>query len=284
MKSYIKNFTAIVAVLFLVSCSNDDNNTSVTNNTDDDHNSHETTGNAELFFDNSVNGDDLMLNTIQYTNSNGETLTISRFNYIISNVVLINSSGEEVVYPKEKSYFIINESTGETSIQLQNIPAGDYKAVRFGIGVDNQRYLQGETAQQSFWDLAAQNDMTWTWSTGYRFINFEGTFTSAVTGSEPKVFQVHQGSNTATDNYREVTLTLPNTARVRHNEQPSIHIVADANKILDGQVKIKLSDAMNTAGTAAAIMGGEKLIAIAGNTQQMFTVDHVHNGAGSHHE
>lgn len=284
MKSYIKNFAAVLAVLFLVSCSNDDNNTSVTNNTDDDHNSHETTGNAELFFDNSVNGDDLMLNTMQYTNSNGETLTISRFNYIISNVVLINNSGEEVVYPKEDSYFIINESTGETSGQLQNIPAGDYKAVRFGIGVDNQRYLQGETAQQSFWDLAAQNDMTWTWSTGYRFINFEGMFTSAATGSEPKVFQVHQGSNTATDNYREVTLTLPNTARVRHNEQPSIHIVADANKILDGQVKIKLSDAMNAAGTAAAIMGGEKLIAIAGNTQQMFTVDHVHNGAGSHHE
>ena len=152
--------------------------------------------------------------------------------------------------------------------------------MRLGIGVDQQRYLQGETEQQSFWDLATANDLTWTWSTGYRFINFEGAFTA--NGSEAKDFQVHQGSNTATDNYREVTLDLPTTARVREGEAPSIHIMADANVILDGINKIKLGDNLNQAGTAASIMGGENLIKIAQNTQSMFTVDHVHNGAGHH--
>lgn len=274
MKSFNIKFAAIfAAATFFASCSDDDNN---------NQNITGTFGDAELYFDNGVSGDALVPGTT-YNNSQGEHLTINRFNYIISNVVLIDVNGNEMVYPKEESYFVISEEAGLKTIHLENIPAGDYKSIRFGIGVDAQRYLQGETAQQSFWDFAEANNLTWTWSTGYRFINFEGTYTSA-NNATALPFQVHQGSNSATDNYREVTLALPNTARVRTNEAPSIHIIADANQILDGTNKISLYENINAAGTATAIMGGENLIAIAANTQNMFAVDHVHNGEGSHHE
>lgn len=273
MKFQIKYFAAVVAAASLfVSCVNDDDSAIVEG----------THGDAELFFDNGVAGDALIIGNT-YTNSNGESLTINRLNYIISNVVLIREDGTEYVYPKEESYFVINHADELQTVHLEGIAAGDYKKIRFGIGVDQQRYLQGETAQQSFWDLAAANDLTWTWSTGYRFINFEGTFTTA-TDAESKPFQVHQGSNTATDNYREVTLDLPTTARVREGEQPSIHIKTDINVLLDGDTKILLQNNLNGAGTAAAIMGGQNLIDIAANSLKMFTVDHVHNGAGSHHE
>ena len=273
MKFKLQYIVAAMAVaITLVSCNNDDDTTAVSG-----------TGDAEIFFDNSVNGDDLLLNTSAYTNSNGESLKINRLNYIVSNFVLIAEDGTEVVYPKESSYFIINEGANSTTVHLEGVPAGNYTKVRFGLGVDQQRYLQGETAQQSFWDLAAASELTWTWSTGYKFINFEGTFTSPQTDGE-KTFQVHQGSNTATDNYREITLTLPNTARVRTDKTPSIHLIADANVILDGASKIKLFNALNTANTGAAIMGGQGLIDIANNTLSMFKVDHVHNGAGNHHE
>lgn len=274
MKFQIKNIAAVMAATVLfVSCNNDDNGSSVNEGT---------TGDAELFFDNGVAGDALMLGNT-YANSNNESLTIERLNYIVSNIALIKADGSEFVYPKEESYFIISQEAGMFTVHLENIPAGDYKKVRFGIGVDNQRYLQGETAQQSFWDLATQHNLTWTWSTGYRFINFEGTFTSTA-NAEPVTFQVHQGSNTATDNYREVTLDLPSTARVREGEQPSIHIKTDANVLLDGDKKIRLQDNLNGAGNAASVMGGQNLIDIAGNSLKMFTVDHVHNGSGSHHE
>ncbi len=271
MKS-IQYILAAIAMPFLfVSCNSDDDNVVVAG-----------AGDAELFFDNGIAGDELILGA-PYTNSNNETLNFNKLNYIISNIVFIDAAGNEVAYPKEDSYFIINEAaTDMQTIHLENVPAGDYKKVRFGIGVDKQRYLQGETAQQSFWDLATANDMTWTWSTGYRFINMEGTFTSAA--SADKVFQVHQGSNTTTDNYREVTLDLPTTARVRTDEQPSIHIKTNINVLLDGAVKIKLQDNLNQAGTAASVMGGQNLIDIANNSQSMFVVDHVHNGSGSHHE
>lgn len=239
-----------------------------------------TFGKLELYFDNGVNGDKLILGS-SYTNSNGEKLTINRLNYIISNVVLYKADGTAYVYPKTKSYFIVNQEKNIKSLKLENIPAGDYIRVKFGIGVDQQRYLEGETAQQEFWNYASDNQMVWTWSTGYRFINFEGTFSS--TEHIDLNFKVHQGSNSSTDNYREITLDLPNSARVRQNEQPSIHIVADINVILDGKNKIVLGENLNPARTTASIMGGENLIKIAENVLTMFKIDHIHNGAGNHH-
>ncbi|OIQ21070.1 MAG: hypothetical protein BM557_04755 [Flavobacterium sp. MedPE-SWcel] len=271
---YIKLAAFSMLTLFTVSCSSDDDsNAEVIDGT---------FGEVELFFDNSVAGDALVLGST-YTNSNGESLTIDRFNYIVSNVVLINAAGEEVVYPKEESYFVVSEENDLKTVHLENFPAGDYKKIKFGIGVDAQRYLQGETAQQSFWDLATANDLTWTWSTGYRFINFEGTYTGHhITDATP--FRMHQGSNSATDNYREVTLDLPSTGRVRENETPSIHFVVDLNVLLDGDTKISLHDNINDAGTATSIMGGANLVTIAENSKKMFEVHHVHNASGHTHE
>ncbi|QEE48128.1 hypothetical protein FUA48_00605 [Flavobacterium alkalisoli] len=273
MKFQLKNTIVVLALTALfVSCSNDDDSSSVVEGT---------TGDVELYFDNGVAGDALILGNT-YTNSNNESLTINRLNYIVSNFVLIKEDGTEFTYPKEESYFVISEEGDLLTVHLEGVPAGDYTKVKFGIGVDQQRYLQGESEQQSFWDLAVQHNLTWTWSTGYRFINFEGTYTSSAVEGE-KTFQVHQGSNSATDNYREVTLILPTTARVREDEMPNIHLKTDANVILDGTNKIKLADNINEAQTGSAIMGGENLISIAENTLQMFTVDHVHNGSHTGH-
>lgn len=278
MNFQLKNIAAVlVATTLFVSCSNDDDNGPKV--------IEGAVGEAELFFDNGMAGDALELGSI-YTNSNGEAITIERLNYIISNVVLIKEDGSEFVYPKAESYFIISEEGEQFTVHLENVPAGDYKKVKFGIGVDQQRYLEGESAQKSFWDLAYANNMTWTWSTGYRFINFEGTFpgTSGEGIIEQLPFQVHQGSNSATDNYREVTLNLPTTARVREKELSSIHIMSDINVLLDGDSKILLQENLNAGGTAVSIMGGENLVNLAQNSLKMFKVDHVHNGPGNHHE
>lgn len=273
MKIYILRITLILLNVLLVSaCSSDDN---LEDKMDD------LPGKATLYFDNGFKGDALILGST-YLNSNNEKLTIKRLNYIISNIVLIKTDGTPYVYPKKHSYFIISEEKQIKTIYLENIPSGDYKQIKFGIGVDNQRYLEGESSQQAFWDYASSLDMVWTWSTGYRFINFEGSFTSNQ-NMDPVDFQVHQGSNTATDNYREITLQLPTTLRVRAKDIPNVHLMTDANVILDGLNKIKLGDNLNSAGTTAAIMGGQNLISIAENTQGMFVVDHVHNGSGSVH-
>lgn len=269
MKTFFKYLFLLVLSISIFSCSSDDTAEVISGN-----------GDLIVHFDNSVNGDDLILGS-SYTNSNGETLKINRFNYIVSNFVLIKEDNSEVVYPKNQSYFVINEGANLQDVNLANIPAGNYKGIKFGVGVDQARFIAGQAEQQDFWDFAMSNNMTWSWSVGYKFINFEGTFTSPLVDGE-REFKVHMGSHgTNLDNYREVTVMFPSIARVRTNETPTVHFVADANKILDGATKLKLSEAVNAAGWAQIMVNAEKAPIIANNAQAgMFEVDHVHNGAG----
>lgn len=251
----------------------------------DDHNHDDLSGEGrlELYFDHSYKGDKLILGANNQANSNGETLKVNRFTYIVSNVQLHKSDGTTFTYPKDKSYFIINSENNNIKVDLDNVPSGDYTKITFGIGVDQPKYLTGESEQQVFWDLAQTQFMTWAWITGYKFINFEGTFTSSEVVGETN-FRVHMGSHgTALDNYREQTVDFPTVAKVRNGNKPSVHFEVDANLILDGDHKLKLSEALNPAGTTAIIMvNAEKAPKVATNAQKMFEVDHIHQGSHSH--
>ena len=74
---------------------------------------------------------------------------------------------------------------------------------------------------------------------------------------------------TSLDNYKEVTLPLPNTVLVRDNKTPQIHIKADILKIFDG---INIADGYNQVHTDA-----NTTPVIASNIQSMFSIHHVHN-------
>ncbi|MGB3774757.1 MAG: MbnP family protein, partial [Leeuwenhoekiella sp.] len=202
---YIKPF-AFIALITLGACSSDDDNTG-----------ENLTGENDLTieFDNSFNGDDLLLNASTYTNSNGEVLTINRFNYLVSNFVLIDADGNEYVYPKDDSYFVISEENEMTEVHLTNIPAGEYVSMRFGVGVDQEKYQQGAEGQNdAFLKTAEDNEMMWSWQAGYKFLNFEGSFTSESV-PEATDFFIHMGSHgTALDNYREVEISMPTEALV----------------------------------------------------------------------
>lgn len=264
--------TFVVAGL-LVSC----------NNQDDAPINENEKGSVQLHFDGTANGDKLLLNTSFYQSQEGEQLKITRFNFIVSNIRFVDNNGKEFVYPKDESYFIINSEQNKTTINLTNVPSGDYTKVIVGLGVDQAKYLTGEENQQAFWDYALENDMTWAWITGYKFINMEGVFTSA-TVADPLAFKLHIGSHgTSLDNYKELVFDLPNTARVRANQKPSIHFLVDAMKLVNGSNKIKLENHLNPAGTTASIMvSAEWSPKVMSNATEMFTVDHVHNNGDQH--
>ena len=269
MKNILKNtFAFLAATLLLVSCNSDDDNiiTNINGN-----------GNLNVEFDNSYAGNDLVFNAPNQT-SNAETLKISNVKYIISNIVLTDENGATFAYPKNESYFIVNESDAASLfLNLKNIPAGNYTKIKFGIGVDQAQWELGADGQGNFLAHADAEDMIWSWSAGYKFLAFEGKFTSASVTSETD-FMVHTGKTGTNYNYTEVTLDLPSgqKALVRTEITPEIHIVADLSKIIDGTNKIKLSD-NNSGGMGAMIMGGENLTLITQNLNAMFTVAHVHN-------
>lgn len=251
----------------------------ITSCSTDDDSSENLSGenNLTMEFDNSVNGDDLILNSAAYTNSNVERITINRFNYIVSNFVLIDSEGNKFTYPKDESYFVISEEVGLNEVQLTNIPAGEYVALRFGVGVDQEKYLQGAEGQGDFIQTAESTNMLWSWLTGYKFLNFEGSFTTA-TSTEAQDFKIHMGSHgSSLDNYKEFTVDLPTKALVSSNLSPIVHFKVDANQILDGQNKILLSE------KSVVMIDEVKSPQIATNAATMFSVDHIHNGENHDH-
>lgn len=266
MKSLYKLSTLLFLFVFAISCSDDDApGDNLTG-----------TGMVKIEFDNSVAGDDLILGS-SYTNSQNETLTIERLNYIVSNFRLTDAEGNVFSYPKDQGYFITSEETGNTEVVLMDVPAGKYTSLTFGIGVDQEKYLLGAEGQGDLLTEAESNNMMWSWQAGYKFLNFEGTFTSA-TVTEATDFKIHMGSHgSSLDNYKETTLNLDTQALVSDDMTPIIHLVANAGNILDGNNKISLSE------QAVIMVSEEKSPKIATNTSKMFSVDHVHNGDGSSH-
>lgn len=264
MKNNFKKAIAIaVIVLSIVSCSKDE--AAVTG-----------TGNLKIEFENGYKDNTLLFGSATEATSQNEVLKISTVKYIVSNIVLTKEDGTTFVYPKSESYFIVDASEeASLLLDLSNIPAANYIAIKFGIGVDQAQYELGQTGIADFW-LSAQNEgMTWDWASGFKFLAFEGTFTSpSVTTDTP--FMVHTGKTGTDYNYAEVTLDLPTSALVRTTITPQIHLSTDLSQIIDGANKISLTD-NNGMGMGAMIMGGGQLPLISTNIASMFSVEHVHN-------
>lgn len=262
MKVKYSILTAL-ALGFLTSCSKDDDSTSSNNSKE---------GLAKIEFDNSINGDDLIMSSSFYNKSNDELYSISDIKYIVSNIVLIDDKNNEYVVPKDESYHIIDEKVDSTmTFSLDKIPAGKYTQIRFGLGVDQAKYLQGASGQGDLLVNAEAAEMMWAWQAGYRFIKLEGEFK---TTSNPVLnpYKYHVGSHGSTlDNYKETTLNLPIPAIVKDGKQPTIHIVANLAKIFNNINDLNLED-------NPQIMVNPTLSPkVAENAIGMFMVHHVHN-------
>jgi hypothetical protein len=264
MKNILKKSIAIIAVaIALVSCNKTENPISGT-------------GNLKVQFENGFNENALVLGSTSVPTSQNEVLKISSIKYIISNIVLTKTDGTTFVYPKSQSYFVVDETVASSLVlNLIDIPAGDYQSIKFGIGVDQAQYNLGQTGIADFWTTAQNAGMTWSWASGFKFVAFEGTFTSPTVTTDTS-FMIHTGKTGTDYNYTEVSLALPTNALVRTNITPQIHLSTDLAQIIDGTNKINLSNNA-VSGIGTIINSGTNLPLITSNLSNMFSVEHVHN-------
>lgn len=232
-------------------------------------------GSVSLVFDN-MYGTEALSVVQEYTTSLNEKITISNLKYIVSNITFIKSDGSVYTYPKSQSYFIVNQLKRNTrTLSLTNIPAGDYVKIKFGIGVDREQFNMGASGQGDFLAAAQAEQMLWSWSAGYRFLAYEGTYTSE-TVTDPLPFEIHTGQTGTDYNYAETILTLPGTLFVQQDSASEIHIKSDISKIIDGPTKINLTQ-LDDQGTGAVIIGGSMLPVVTSNFSSAFTADAVTN-------
>jgi hypothetical protein len=261
---FSKIIVTLVLTTFLFSCSSDDPVEQLSGQT----------GSLALKFDNGVGNNDFLFNTT-YNRSNGESFEISNLKYIISNVRLTDENGMEFMYPELDNAFIVSEANGnnagEIFINLENVQAANYTSITFGVGIDQERFTKGAERQGHLLDLAQEEGMMWSWASGYKFIRIDGTYSNANVNDQP--LNIHMGSvGTSLDNYREVTLDLPNASRVRAEKNAQIHLKADIMKIFEGNTSVNFGDGYDQVHTNATTTP-----VIADNIATMFSVDHVHN-------
>jgi hypothetical protein len=203
----------------------------------------ETEGKATLTFDAVFGNQDFALN--KNFVSGTSTYNFNKFRYWVSNVVLVNSDGEEFKVPN--SYYLVEETaainltgvnndiattvypaTKREDVLLRDIPAGNYKSIKFSIGVE-QKYNDNLSLQIG--ELSQLNGMTnvsWMWLTSYIFTSAAGTVTQ---GSTSKSMLVETGLNA---NYKTVALNFPSNIRISSAKATSIVLTADISKAIDG--------------------------------------------------
>lgn len=231
-------------------------------------------------FDNRVGDQKLVLGQTPYKNASGETFTVSTFNYFVSNVALKKDDGTTVSFPNQ--YFLIRQADTKTlTMQLADVPSGNYTGLSFMVGVDSLKSVGGAGERVGVLDPTSYgtDGMYWSWNSGYIFLKLEGTSTAVPVTSNPnQTFALHvggygggwNGAAKTVNNLRTISLPITTPATVRGNIAPEIHLWVDAKQIFDGPNKISLAKTNSVHSPALATP-------LADNYKTMFQVDHVHN-------
>lgn len=224
---------------------------------------------VRLEFVNRVGNSVLDVDSGSYINAAGNSYSVTKFKYYISNISFTRSDNTIYTIPSNinsnNGYFLVDEAVpGSKSIEVNNIPEGDYKAVSFMIGVDSLRNVSGD--QSGALDPAL--GMFWSWNSGYIFLKMEGNSPQAASGD--LIFHIG-GFHNPVNTIRTVTLPLTSeNITVRSNIAPEIHLFADLGQLFYGNNTINFSNLSVTQGDANSVL-------IADNYKNMFSVDHVHN-------
>lgn len=214
---------AIVSTFLVTSCSSDDDEPIVAD--------------VEIVVENTVEGHPLKLTDTTYTSPTGDIYAVQDLAYFMSNIKLLSANGE-AIYIEPDSYHLIDEKTGKRSFTLNNVKAGTYTKLQFGLGVDAAR----NHSTDQYGDLDPSSSMVWDWDTGYKFFLLVGNYT-ADTKSGGLVF--HIGGDT---NYKTITIDLQQPLTIKAAEGNRIAIVTDLNAIFQAPNLIDF-DEINTAMT-----------------------------------
>ena len=248
----------IISILILFQCSQAISQPLTKNNI-----TNHSTGILKITFVNVVDDAPMIMRTINYKNPFGETYSINKFKYYISNVVVKSSSNS---FSESNSYHLINQDDSSSLSFSFNIPPGSYDSFSFLLGVDSLHNVSGAQTDA----LDPVNDMFWTWNTGYVMAKMEGKSTASVYNN---TFEFHIGGFSGPHNVlKNISLHLsPNTLVIHENKLSEIVIKADANAWWQKPHNIKIS--VNANITSSGLLAKE----VSDNYSKMFSIIEINN-------
>lgn len=210
-----------------------------------------------VVFHNQVSGKDLVLGDSVKT-SVGETITVERFRYYVSNFSVQLEDGKTQKLPAE--YFLVDEENPATKTITLTVPEGKIVRLGFLLGVDSIRNVSGVQTGA----LDPMKGMFWTWNSGYVMAKIEGT--SGSSSSAGNRFTYHVGGFRTGMN---VLKTIDIDLRAAGSAVSEIHINADIDRWFKGNTELKIAE------TPVCHSPGALAMRIADNYSTMFSLNSV---------
>ena len=153
------------------------------------NNSIATTGTIVVKIENQVDGQNIAMTGLNYTNAAGNQYSVSLLKYYLNSFILTKSDGS--IFSANNYTLIDAADANKQSFTINNVPNGIYNNAKFFIGVPLSRNHSG--VQDG--DLDPMYNMIWTWNTGYIFFKHEGLYKDTNGVSQALVF--HYGTDNA---------------------------------------------------------------------------------------
>jgi len=119
----------------------------------------------------------------------GSTLSVTRLSYLLGGFALEKTGGGWVELSDQFAW--LDAATGRDGFTIGKIPAGEYRALRFTVGLDSETNTGDPAKHAAYHPLNPNlNGLHWTWQTGYIFLALEGMFSERGT-QVPRGFSYH---------------------------------------------------------------------------------------------
>jgi len=219
-------------------------------------------GTLTIEFDNHISTiDDLELNTSVLNTLSGEHVSISELKYIISDVVLYDAQGNVYVYPRNESYFVINESIeASKKIVFENLPKVRIQKIGFKIGFVDKNQLENEglvtVAEKE--GLVSRKDQV------FKGFSIKGDYLFEGDNKQYNLY-TNGNNNSSEDEVKEIVVNFPTPLMIKDTDSNHIRVLAKVNKVFDSANAINLKDFVDKSES-------EKNILLLENICNMFSV------------
>lgn len=190
------------------------------------------------------NGTQMEMKKMAYTKADGEVISLRTWGMILAKLSLIREDDSAIMLGD--GYQWIDFATKRTTFNYPNVPAGNYKGIRFQLGPDSL-INHGDPA---LWpaDHPLNGNLTglhWGWAGGYIFQAFDGEFKDSANATSTKGFSFH----TAGDQYR-TTFFLPFSFSLESQHKiATLHFNADEYFKTPNDIKLGEKSSSHSQGT-----------------------------------
>tara|TARA_B110000444_G_scaffold152401_1_gene142611 strand:- start:292 stop:1017 length:726 start_codon:yes stop_codon:yes gene_type:complete len=155
-------------------------------------------------FTHTVDGSDLIANSMIYTNEAGENYDVQTLKYLISDITLHAENGNSLQL--DEVHFVDISDASTFSFTYNDVPNNNYTSISFDMGLDPAKNISNKYVNEDF-----HSEMFWPEPNGggYHYMKLEGDFNDSLSG-----YGTHTGGTMGDDysfnNTNNILLSLDN--------------------------------------------------------------------------